>query len=212
VEWLNTNWMKRNWRRATILSHPGQWFRVPILSRDKPTPRLEVYPSLPAIPATSPPSEQNIPACITDCLVKFFDHVGLTTFRDKFKSMRYMNPGFKRCCNIMRSMGKFEHRNRGSFVDPLRSGLKNDVLYLFQIRAVHINTKDVDNTHAVCIFNRLIYDANFDRPLDFNKINLDKVCVGGNSWVFDMVVRCASFTPRKRRLKRFIFKNLRLKK
>ena len=205
VQWLTRNHMASGWRRATILRYPNQWFRVPVKSNDKPTPRLEVYPSLPskAIPTALPP-----PACLADCLIKFFDHVGLISFRDMFKSKRDRNPGFGRCSNIMRKMGKFAHRNLGSSVDPLESSLNNSVLYLFQIRAVNINTLDVDNSHAICIFNGLIYDANFDRPLDVNEINLDKVCVGDDSWIYDMMVRCATFCPTKN-VKRFIFKNLK---
>ena len=205
VQWLTENHMGRGWRHATILRYHNQWFRVPVNSSHKPTPRLEVYPSLPskAIPTALPP-----PACTADCLIKFFDHVGLESFREMFKSKRDQNPGFGKCCNIMRKMGKFEHRNLGSSVDPLESSLDNSVLYLFQIRAVNINTLDVDNSHAICIFNGLIYDANFDRPLDVNEINLDKVCVGDDSWVYDMMVRCARFRPTKK-VKRFIFNNLK---
>ena len=64
---------------------------------------------------------------------------------------------------------------------------------------------------TICIFNGLIYDANFDRPLDLNMTNLSIVCVGGSCWVYDKMVRCASFTPTKR-VKRFIFKSLGSKK
>ena len=204
VEWLTENHMGRGWRRATMLRYPNQWFRVPVKSSHKPTPRLEVYPALPskAIPTALPP-----PACTADCLIKFFDHVGLESFRDMFESRRDQNPSFGKCCNIMRKMGKFAHRSLGSSVDPLESSLTNSVLYLCQIRAVNINTRDVDNSHAICIFNGLIYDANFDRPLDVNEINLDKVCVGDDSWVYDMMVKCATFCPTKY-VKRFIFKNL----
>ena len=237
VLWLNRNHMGPEWRHATILRYPGQWFRVPVKSRTKPTPRLALYPSTPskaiqsalspsqsktiptalspsqskAIQSALPPSQQDPPACTADCLIKFFDHVGLTSFRDKFKSERHKNPSFGRCTNIIRSMRKFGHHKHGSSLDPLRSGLKSHVLYLFQIRAVDIKTNDVDNSHSICIFNGLIYDANFDRPLDLNMTNLSIVCVGGSCWVYDKMVRCASFTPTKR-VKRFIFKSLGSKK
>ena len=261
VHWLNANHMNHKWRHSTILRYPKQWFRIPVKSRTKPTPRLALYPSTPskAIPATLPPSQsktipaalsppqskaiqsalppsqskailtalppsqskaiqsalppsqQDPPACTADCLIKFFDHVGLTSFRDKFKSERHKNPSFGRCTNIIRSMRKFGHHKHGSCLDPLRSGLKSHVLYLFQIRAVDIRTNDVDNSHSICIFNGLIYDANFDRPLDLNMTNLSIVCVGGSCWVYDKMVRCASFTPTKN-VKRFIFKRLGSKK
>ena len=207
VRWLSKNWMRYPWRRATILRSPNQWFRVPIRSSDKPTPRLEVYPSLPskAIPTDLPP-----PACIADCLIMFFDHVGLKSFRDKFKGIRDQNPSMGRCCNVMRSMGKFTHRNCGSSVKPLESSLDNDVLYLFQIRSVQLKTRYVDNSHAICIFNGLIYDANSDRPLEVNRINLNKVCVGDDSWIYQKMVNCAKFCPIEK-VKRFIFRQLKKK-
>jgi len=163
-------------------------------------------PTSEAIPATS----SEIAACAADCLIKFFDHVRLFTYRDRFIKERNLNPGIGRCIRIMRSMKNFGHQNKRVF-DPLKSDLDNDVLYLFQICSVNVNTKDVDNSHAICVFNGLIYDANFDRPLIFSRMNLNRCCVGSDDWIFERISRCATFTP-TRSFKSFMFRMLELQK
>jgi len=92
-------------------------------------------------------------------------------------------------------------------MDPLKHQLKDGVLYLFQIRAVHLLTKDVDNSHTLCVFNKTIYDANIDRSLELTRANLDICCVGGIAWVYDKAVRVAQFVPKKS-VKRLIVKSI----
>ena len=208
----------------TILAKTKQTARKQSATETPPAKRIALNPSPPSSTGTPPaerialnpsPTSTKTPraSCITDCLTKFFDHVGLATYSDKFKSVRNSNPNMQRSSQIIRKMGKFGHRKCGSKIinTQLRTGgLNSRVLYLFQIRAYHRFTGDVDNSHAVCVFNGLIYDANFDRPLDLNKPNMDRCCVGGDSWRFDMVVRCVTFTPTNN-VAKFIFKNLRKK-
>ena len=195
VHWLDENDMDGPWRQATILRNPGRWYRVPVAASDKQS----------SVKQSSKKS-----ACIADCLIKFFDHVGLTRFSEAFKEVRDLSPQWKRCRSIIKKFKKFGHRSNIN-IDPLRSSLANDVLYLFQLRSVHTDTGDVDNSHAVCVFNGLVYDANIDNPLPVNGPNLDKCCVGGTSWVFDKAVRSAMFNPNARTAS-FIQKYLRSNK
>ena len=202
LHWLYDNHMRDAWRRRTILAYPGRWFRVPILASAKQTA---------AIQSSRPPSAKQSagiqssrpPSCIAGCLIKFFDHVGLTRFSEAFKEVRGSILHWHTYVNIIKRFKAFGHHNCGSSICPLRSSLDSHVLYLFQIRSVHEDTKEVDNSHAICVFNRLIYDANLENPLPVNKVNLDKCCVGGKSWVYQFAVRCSRFQPSKK-VKKFI--------
>ena len=202
VDWLTENHMIPAWRQKTILAYPNRWFRVPILASAKQSTGIQ---------SSRPPSAKQSagiqssrsPSCIANCLIKFFDHVGLTRFREAFKEVRGSVLPWHTYTNIMRRFKAFGHRNFNSSICPLRSSLDSHVLYLFQIRSVNEDTKEVDNSHAICVFNRLIYDANLKKPLPVNKVNLDKCCVGGKSWVYQCAVRCSRFQPSKK-LKKFI--------
>ena len=187
TEWMDKNGMDYAWRQATILRNLGSWYRVPVCASTKPS--------------------SDKPSCIADCLIKFFDHVGLTRNSEKFKEVRNINPQWKRCRTIIKKFRQFDCQSRDN-IDPLRSILSDNVLYLFQLGSVNINTKAVDNSHAICVFNGLIYDANIDNPLPVNGRNLDACCVGGTSWVFDKAVRSATFTPNTR-VVNFIRKHFR---
>ena len=188
LDWLSENHMTHTWRQRTILAHPNHWFRVPILASAKQSAGIQSSRS---------------PSCIANCLIKFFDHVGLTRFSEAFKEVRGSVLHWHTYTNIMKRFKAFGHRNFNSSICPLRSSLDSHVLYLFQIRSVHEDTKEVDNSHAICVFNRLIYDANLENPLPVNKVNLDKCCVGDESWVYQFAVRCSRFQPSKK-LKKFI--------
>ena len=93
-------------------------------------------------------------------------------------------------------MKKFEHKNISVKSFNLGS-LEDYVLYLFQIKAIHVHTRDIDNTHAVCVFNSKIFDANIEDPLDFNVPNINACCLGGKDWVFHRLSKIAVFKPKK---------------
>ena len=188
AEWLNENGMNRRWRRKTFQLHPNFWFRVPTMARTKQYARIG-FPKM---------SNRDCAACTADALIRFFDHAGLTIQRDAFISIRPGNPSFGQCCVKMRSLKKFGHRKPKNIFDPVTHKLEHNVLYLFQIRAVHINTGALDNTHTLCVFNKTIYDANIDRPMKLTRANLNICCVGGPSWVYDRTVRIALFVPKKK--------------
>ena len=57
-----------------------------------------------------------------------------------------------------------------------------------------INSGDVDNSHAICIFDQLIFDVNLECPLRLNADNLNRCCLG-DLWVYDSPVKIEEFTP-----------------
>ena len=203
TKWFNDNHMNSPWRKKTILLHENHWFRVAVRSRDKQSAKMHPRPQATTVRSSE---TERPPACLSDCLIKFFDHVGLTRCSAVFKSERHSNPNFGKCITMIRRMKKFGHKNlRPSSFDLC--GLEDNVLYLFQIKASHEHTKDVDNTHAICVFNSKIFDANIEDPLDFNIPNLNACCVGGECWVFLGLCKIATFRPKKwvhRFIRRFI--------
>ena len=164
--------MDRCWRRRTFQRNPNYWFRVPTTAKTKQCARIN-FPKM-----SKKSRKQCVAACTADAFIKFFDRVGLTMQRDVFMSMRHWNPSFSECCLKMRKLKKFCHTKHKT-IDPLKYPLKDGVLYLFQIRAVHLLTNDLDNSHTLCVFNKTIYDANIDRSLELTRANLDICCVGG---------------------------------
>ena len=205
VEWLNENGMGRRWRRKTFQRNPNYWFRVPTTAKTKQCERINFAKM------SNPNRKQCVAACTADAFIKFFDHDGLTMQRDVFISIRHTNPSFTKCCLKMRKLKKFCHTRPKKKIDPLKHQLQDNVLYLFQIRAVHLSTKDLDNSHTLCVFNKTIYDANIDRALELTRANLDICCVGGGSWVYDKAVRVARFVPKKS-VERLIVKSITSKR
>jgi len=198
-EWLNDNHMKSKWRHKTILRRENHWFRVAVKAKNKQTVR-------PQATTVQSPETGRPPACIPDCLIKFFDHVGLTRCSAELKSKRDSDLTFGKCIEIIRGMNKFGHKNLVPKSFDL-CGLEDNVLYLFQLKGTHKRTKDVDNTHASCVFNSKIFDANFEDPLLFNMPNLNACCVGGEDWVFLGLSKIATFRPKKS-VRCFILKNI----
>ena len=91
-------------------------------------------------------------------------------------------------------MGGFQNRKKTSVTfNPLRDAKRTN-LYFMQIRSRHVHTGDVDNSHAICIFDQLIFDVNIECPLRLNADNLDLCCLG-DLWVYDSPVRVEEFTP-----------------
>ena len=196
LRWLDSNYMDRNWRRKTLWRKPNYWFRVAVRARDKQN--RKAYLQL--------PTKERPPACLSDCLIKFLKHVGLTRSTAGLKATGGYKPHFGTCITKMRQTKKFRHKNISVKSFNLWN-LEEYVLYLFQIQAIHVATKDVDNTHAVCVFNSKIFDANIEDPLDFNIPNLNACCLGGEDWVFNRLSKIAMFKPKKA-VRRFIMKKI----
>lgn len=166
---------------------------VALKKRKKQFPKPVVTTPMPK-KAVQSLSTQRPAACTANCLIKFFDRVGLNTFRDRFRSIGDSSPSFPTCIRIMRKLKKFGHKNlHAKSFDPYR--LEDNILYLFQLCATHVHTEKRDNTHAICVYNSLIYDANMSVPLDYNVANLNACCLGGEIWVFHHMSRIVTFTP-----------------
>ena len=76
--------------------------------------------------------------------------------------------------------------------------VERERMYLIQIRAKNSRNCFTDNTHAICIFHKLIFDVNNDNPLRLSQVNLDHCCLGGCCcWVHDDALRVLMFTPTK---------------
>ena len=73
----------------------------------------------------------------------------------------------------------------------------SEQMYLIQIRAKHNRTSFTDNTHAICVFHKLIFDVNHVRPLELTQENLDRCCLGHPEWVYECAVRVSVFVPSK---------------
>ena len=181
VQWFNEYGMDKRWRRRTFQRHPKFWFKVPVTTNLTST-------------------EDCAPASI----MKFYNFVGLDELAEKLRLY----------CRYGSSIGFCIHfltRNKG--FKRLKWKLKNFnplfptdqyVLYLVQIAAINTTNKDIDNTHAICIFGGLIFDVNHAQPLVLDKQNLDNCCLGGDSWVFDHVSKLAVFSPTRDLLKKII--------
>ena len=220
--WMGEHGMGSRWRAKTLHRDEKFWFLVPVSAKVKPklkpiivrrSPSSKPDGLLPPIPIRRTKRQKKpkpiFAACIADCLIKFFDHARMTLCSKKMKAIRRAtNPSFGTCIQCVRSMKKFGHQKLISAFDPFHHGLKDDLLYLFQIRAQNIWTREYDNTHAICVHNMVIYDANNPALVDFNLPNLDDCCLGGELWRFDRVVNTAVFIP-KPTVQRFIKKNLR---
>ena len=201
--WMNANYMDRAWRKKTVWRKPNYWFRVAVRSKDKQSPTTHPTPQPTTVQS---PETERPPACLADCLIKFLDHVGLTRCTAGLKRTRGYKSDFGSCVRLMKHMKKFGHKKLAAKSFNLYS-LEDYVLYLFQIQAVHVHTEAVDNSHAVCVFNSKIFDANMEDPLDFSIPNINACCLGGEDWVFHRLSRVAMFTPKKAVL-RFILKKI----
>ena len=80
---------------------------------------------------------------------------------------------------------------------------KKKVLLVLQLAAIGTANEGIDNTHAICVFNGLIFDANHSDPLPLTKDNLDACCLGGSNWTYHYVSRARKFVPSKKSRNRF---------
>ena len=189
VEILDPTWMSgfgmaSNWRRKTIYKNPCYWYKVPI-SRTKGNPAL--------------------PGCIPCCIMKFYSYVGMVRHSNLVR--RLWENGYTRWGYYV----DFIYRKRGfkmsrpssiGLMEDLLAGKKRKSLFLLQISSINVTNQSLDNTHAICVFNNLIFDANHDRPLSLTRENLDKCCLGDVHWVFHHVSQVRQFSLGARLKKR----------
>ena len=176
TEWLSENHMDKNWRRRTFQKFPSFWFRVPVAYNDGSTQAL----------------------CIPLAIQKVYNFVGLTKKAEKLS----------RCMGRYGSSfawsSQFIYQNRGFTRTSFRLSDFNILIhgalsfvFVIQIAAIQQSPPIIDNTHGICVFAGLIFDANHDQPLKLNQQNLDKCCLGGDQWTFHHVSRAIAFVPAK---------------
>jgi len=182
-DWLNKNHMDSTWRTKTFAKYPRYWFRVPVMRK---------------------PGEG---MCCPLSIIKCYNFFGLTRMASELSRSIIHNTSFIQCCRfIYRHKGFEQHDIDCSTFDPIEFGAF-PTLFLLQICAIETSLKCFDNYHAICICSGLIFDANHEHPLPLNKHNLDKCCVGGDSWVYHHVSRGVAFIPGKNLTKFFRLSN-----
>ena len=192
VEWLNDNHMKGPWRQRTILRKENYWFRV-------------------AVEETTHATQRG--GCIPLSIIKFYNHVGMVDLASRVETR--LSNGIKQwlsCINFIYRSGGFLMTKPA--LDVLDRVLlvegKRKVLFVLQIAAGNETNQDIDNSHALCVFDGLIFDANHSDPLPLTKDNLNACCVGGPNWTFHHVSRARQFSPSKKSRKLFpIFREVK---
>jgi len=190
LQWMNQNHMGTEWRKKTIFQRPEHWYRVPVLK-------------------TSDPDQRQV--CTSGCVTQALTYMGLAdkTVKFKFASNRIVERPFTQVLQLMQSVKGFTHykwKSPATTFDPVKHVLFEQ-MYFMQIRAKSNRTGYTDNTHAICVFHKLIFDVNHVRPLQLTRENLDRCCLGNPEWVYDCTVRLSLFTPTKR-VYNFITKHL----
>ena len=183
-EWLNANGMNAEWRKKTIMSNVGYWYRVPVANT----------------------FDKNKAWCAVKCVEKALSYMGLFEKIDKFLSSSnfVLEPFFQVVSALQSAKGFTQHtikQSPSTAFDPVLH-CQNGKLYVIQIRArKKSNCLFTDNAHAICVFNKRIFDVNHCGPLQLDYGNLARCCLNGpqsESWVYDASVRVAVFTPTKR--------------
>ena len=191
TDWMNENSMHFKWRKLTVLVHPGAWYRVAVN----------------AVKGKIPDDGVAYISCTKTSVEKAFAYMGLTRQLAILSKSNFIKDPFTQVKQQIRRMGGFHNGKLSSSFRPLRDAIRKN-LYFLQIRSKHVVTGVIDNTHAICIFDNLIFDVNVPDPLPLSRSNLDRCCVGGDEWIFDAVSRATMFTPVKG-VATFISKHLR---
>jgi len=128
---------------------------------------------------------------------------------------RYMREqlqvGLSSCVQQLHNMKGFVHNRlpqRSLFgFDPVKC--EKESLYVLQISSTNVNTFNDhltwDNTHVLCVYGGLIFDANMQGPLELTENNIDLCCVGGDEFIFHHVSRAHRFQKVKRQPREYRF-------
>ena len=174
--WLTKNNMRFWWRDKTIFRHPKYWFKCRILSTE----------------------DDMRPGCIPLAIIKFYNHVGMFDHaRELSHRWRKGLTSWGRCINFVQRAGgfTFERPNCRDLTDNLLIRGQEKCLFLIQISAFSLSSREFDNLHAIGVFHGLIFDANHDQPLPLTQENLDECCLGGTDWIFHHVSRVRQIIP-----------------
>ena len=176
TEWLNENGMHHVWRKLTVLLYPGAWYRVPISAVEARMPHTV--------------------SCTKTSVEKAFAYMGLTKQLAQLSKSNFVKNPFAQVKNQIRRMKGFKNRRLiAKTFNPVRDAKRNS-LYFIQICSRHVLTRVLDQTHAICIFDNLIFDVNVADPLALSYTNLDRCCLG-DACIFDSACQVEMFTPTK---------------
>ena len=210
VDWLNENGMDSDWRSRTFGKYKNEspWFRVPVCASGKQSSERKI--SKPSKKKTTSKKKfkkkLSVNTCVPGSLLKVFSYLGLQRNINKMKNVFNRNYNLQRFVQSVTGFSRKPLKNFNPMTDT-----EHNKLYLIQLSSVFIGNVDSkklkDNTHSVSIFNHIIFDNNISTRLPLTKVNLDKCCVGGSSYVFECCSRVVEFTPTKN-TERIILKNL----
>ena len=210
VDWLDENGMDSDWRSRTFGKYKKEspWFRVPVYASGKQNSERKI--SKPSKKKTTSKKKfkkkLGVNTCVPGSLLKAFNYLGLQKNINNMKNVFNTNYNFQRFVQCVTGFSRKPLKNFNPMTDT-----KHNKLYLIQLSSMFIgnvnSNKSKDNTHAISIFNHIIFDNNMSTQLPLTKVNLDKCCVGGSSYVFKYCSRVVEFTPTKN-TERIILKNL----
>ena len=126
-----------------------------------------------------------ISRCVPGCLFKLSCFMGLSKISEKLQKVLNRNFDFEKVIFSFTKDSDFksEHIPCENF-NPLL--VDSGHIFVLQICSVYVpNKKIVDNSHSVCLFDKKIFDWNFEKPLSLTKDNLDRCCLGGEDWVYE---------------------------
>lgn len=184
AQWLTENKMGGPWRKHTIQKYQCFWFKCHVFKT---------------------PDEQR-PGCIPLSIFLFYKHVGMHSRAAEFH--RRWRDGFHRwgeCVDLVRRLKGFCQKkpNCREFTNNILDLGQQKHLFVIQLSSISLTNRSLDNLHAICVFDGLIFDANAKNPLPLTRKNLDKCCLGGADWVFDHVSRVREFAPSIQTCKHF---------
>ena len=216
VDWLDENGMDSEWRSRTFAKYKKEikWFRVPVCASGKQSSERKISkPSTSSKPSKKKTTSKKkfkkklkVNTCVPGSLLKVFNYLGLQRNINTMKNVFNRNYNFQRFVHCVTGFSRKSLKVFNPLIDT-----EHNKLYLIQLSSVFIgcvdSNKSKDNTHSISIFNGIIFDNNISTQLPLTKVNLDKCCVGGSSYVFQRCSRVVEFTPNKD-TERIILKNL----
>ena len=202
---MDSTWRKKRFGKS---GNHHRWFQVPVAARRKQTTKRKSVQTKPL----KTQKKKKLNECVPGCMLKVFRYLGLQKNIKRFTTVVKKNLRFHKVVDCVVGFTK-EYTTAKTF--NLVTDTEPNTLYLIQIASKFIgdvkSNRSTDNSHCISVFNNLIFDHNIQNPLPLTKINVNKCCVGGTSYVFYHCSRIAKFTPTEQTT-RFIRKNLLKKK
>ena len=208
---MNSKWRQRRFANSGT---KNLWFKVPVASRGKQTSKrksvetksVETKSVKKKCVKKKSSNKKSLNECAPGSLLKAFRYMGLQRNTTKFTTVLKRNLRFRSVVDCVTGFTK-KPLTAKTF-NPVTDTEPN-ILYLIQITSTFTgdveSKRSKDNSHSISVFNNLIFDHNIQNPLPLTKVNVNKCCVGGRSYVFKHCSRVVEFTPTKQ-TKRFLSK------